>query len=419
MASIARRATAGMIKRILMLAAGAATFASAAADWPQWRGPNRDGFTSETLPAALPDSPSPLWKTPAGRGYASPVVAGGRFFILEDNAGQELAELWRAPVGLDFADEFEPGPRCTPVVDGDLVFTQTCRGEFRCLGAKDGVVRWRFAFADYGAPWSDDRNNGPGAAARRGNAGSPVVAGRSVIVQVGAPQGAALAAFEKTTGRLLWKSQNDLTCYASPILATLGGAPSVVTATCEGLLALNPDDGRELWRVRFKTAANRNVVTPVAGDDTVYYASFSTGLRAEKVAAGPEGPKVREAWLNPDQRIHLATPVLAGGFLFGMGPFKSKSYTCISAADGRTVWVPARFQRSRLDDHRWRPPADPRRFRRTGPRRRIGVKLEGIGPNAGVRRNVQPSRVRRRDRLRPRSEGCFRMETALTPFTPP
>jgi outer membrane protein assembly factor BamB len=337
-----------MPPRFSVLAAGLLLAAAARADWPQWRGPNRDGHSAGPLPAALPENAAPLWRIPAGHGYAGPVTSGDRLVYADEADGHETwhavnratgSELWRTALGPTFADEFEPGPRCTPVIDGDRVYGQTCKGEFRCVGLADGAVRWKFSFSDYGAPWSDDRNNGPGAAARRGNAGSPLIVGDSVVVQVGSDKGACLAAFDKKSGRLLWKSQNDLTCYSSPVLAQAGGVAQIVTATCEGLLAVQPAGGAELWRVRFKTAANRNVLTPVVDHDTVYFASFSTGLRATRITpAAGGGLRAEEAWFNPQLKIHLSTPVLAGGFLFGPGPAKSGTYACVSAADGRQVW---------------------------------------------------------------------------------
>jgi outer membrane protein assembly factor BamB len=322
-----------------------ATATLPAADWPQWRGLKRDGHSPEPALASLPANVEPRWRLPIGHGYSAPVVAEGKVVFLDDAGGQETAHaldaatgrsLWSVPVGEVFADEFEPGPRCTPLIDGDRVYVQTAKGEFRCLNLADGATRWRFNFGDYGMEWVTDRKSNTGAASRRGNTGSAVVDGRQIVVQVGSTNGASLVAFDKLTGRELWKSQNDLTAYSSPVVGRLGGRTNLVTATCDGLLALAPESGALLWRVPFKTGANRNVLTPILTDDTVYFASFTTGVRATRVEPDGAGVKPVEAWLNRDVKINLATPVAVGTNLFGLGP--SKDYLCVDRATGKVRW---------------------------------------------------------------------------------
>ena len=321
-----------------------------AADWPQWRGPSRDGHTTESAPASLPQSSAPLWRRPLGHGYASPVVASNTVIILDESGGQEVAHAlnaatgelrWSVTVGPVFTDEFEPGPRCTPVVDDDRVYVQTAPGEFQCLALADGSRRWRFHFGDYGMRWVADRASNIGAASRRGNTGSPVVEGDRILVQVGSTNGACIVALDKRTGRELWRSQNDLTSFSSPVIGRLGGRSQFVTVTCEGLLALDPSDGAVLWRVPFKTGANRNVLTPILADDTVYFASHTTGLRATRVRPGEPGVAADEAWLNRDARINLSTPVAVGGHLYGLGP--ARNFIAVDRATGRIAWSQSGF----------------------------------------------------------------------------
>ncbi|MBN8247194.1 MAG: PQQ-like beta-propeller repeat protein, partial [Verrucomicrobia bacterium] len=243
---------------------------------------------------------------------------------------------WSATVGPVFSDEFEPGPRSTPVVDGDRLYVQTALGEFRCLAMANGAIRWRFHFGDYGMRWVTDRASNVGAASRRGNTGSPVVDGDRILVQVGSTNGACLVAFDKHTGRELWKSQNDLASFSSPMIGTLAGRRQCVAVTCEGLMALDPADGALLWRIPFKTGANRNVLTPVLRDDTVYYASHTTGLRATRVRSGAPGPAAEDLWLNRDLRINLSSPVAVEGHLYGLGP--ARNFVCVDRATGAVAW---------------------------------------------------------------------------------
>ncbi len=323
---------------------------SFAADWPQWRGLQRDGHSPEPFPATLPENAEVKWRVPLGHGYASPVTTSGRVVVLDDSGGQETAHaldvatgklLWSTPLGENYQDEFEPGPRCTPVVDGDRIYAQTSKGEFRCLRLADGVTLWRTNFADFGITWNPNPSGGVGAANRRGNTGSPLVREDFVLVQVGSPNGASVVAFDKLTGKVQWQSQNDLTTYTSPVVGILAGRPQFVTATCEGLLALDPNDGAVLWRIPFKTGANRNVLTPVLLDDTVYFASHTTGMRAIRVRPAEAGVQAEETWLNRDLRINLSSPVAVGRHLYGLGP--AKNYICVDRATGRVEWSQSGF----------------------------------------------------------------------------
>jgi outer membrane protein assembly factor BamB len=155
-------------------------------------------------------------------------------------------------------------------------------------------------------------------------------------VQVGSTNGASLVALDKTTGRLLWKTQDDLTCYSSLVSGTLGGRRQAVAATCEGLLGVDLRDGAPLWRVNFRTGANRNALTPVLDGDTVTFASFTTGMRRVRVEPSGEGVRPAEVWFNRELKVNLATPVLVVGHLYGHGP--SKDFVCIEAATGRVKW---------------------------------------------------------------------------------
>jgi outer membrane protein assembly factor BamB len=184
--------------------------------------------------------------------------------------------------------------------------------------------------------WVKDRSGGPGAANRRGNSGSAAISGDRIFIQIGSTNGASIAAFDKVQGRLLWKSQNDLTSYASLMTGTLGNRHQVIGVTCEGLLGLEAASGEALWRIPFKTGANRNVLTPVLDGNGILFASYTTGLR--RVVLEADGSKVRatQSWLNPDLKINLSTPVLVGRHLYGHGP--DKDFVCVDASTGAIQW---------------------------------------------------------------------------------
>ncbi len=330
--------------------AGMLLLAPARAQWPGWRGVARDGRSSQPLPAALPTHLIPEWKLPVGHGYAGPVADGGVLVYVDDTGGREMAhaldarsgkELWRVAYASAWSDEFEPGPRCTPLIEGDRVYVQSAQGELACLALKDGALLWRMAFADLGMAWNPDRHSNVGAAIRRGHTGSPIVDGDRILVQAGSTNNAAIVAADRRTGRILWRSLSEHTSYSSPVVGTLAGRRQFITATCEGLVGLDVADGSLLWRVPFKTHANRNVLTPVLSGNRVLFASHSTGMRCIELSAttnAPGSPAVvaREAWLNTSLRINLPTPVLVGGHLYGIGA--GKDFACINITNGVVAW---------------------------------------------------------------------------------
>jgi outer membrane protein assembly factor BamB len=325
---------------------------SARAQWPGWRGSHRDGHSSQALPSALPTHLIPEWKIPVGHGYAGPVVDGGILVYVDETGGREMAhalnardgkELWRTAYAPAWSDEFEPGPRCTPLIDGDRVYVQSAQGELSCLAMKDGARIWGMSFAELGMTWNPERQSNVGAAVRRGHTGSPIVDGDRLVVQVGSTNNAAIVAADTRTGRILWRSLSEHTSYSSPVVGTLAGRRQCITATCEGLVGLDMTDGTPLWRVPFKTHANRNVLTPILTGDRVIFASHSTGMRCVEViatnratATDAPGLVAREAWFNKSLRINLPTPVLVGGHLYGVGA--GKDFVCINATNGIVTW---------------------------------------------------------------------------------
>ncbi len=203
----------------LRLWLGLGLAAAQAGDWPQWRGPARDGHAApgEAPVRKLPAELKPLWKLQTGPGFSSPIVTGGRVVFLDAQNGQEVVhafeaasgrELWHHELAEVAGDEWGIGPRSTPVAEGDLLFVQSCNGEFQCLASADGRLRWRTNFADFGVKFLGGKAN-EGTASRRGNNGSGVTDEERVFVPVGSTKGAGVVAFDKRTGRELWRALSD------------------------------------------------------------------------------------------------------------------------------------------------------------------------------------------------------------------
>jgi outer membrane protein assembly factor BamB len=317
-----------------------------AGDWPQWRGPDRTGHVAqqEHLPDSLPASLKPVWKLEIGGGFSSPVVASGKLVYLDARDGKEEAhaietssgrEIWHTGYAEVFEDEWGPGPRSTPTMDGDRVYVQSCDGEFRCLNLADGKTIWRVNFdKDFGVKFLGSKAN-EGTATRRGNDGSCLVDGNYVFVPVGG-DGASLVCFDKLKGQVVWKSQKDEAAYSSPVMATIGGIRQVVYFSADALMGIEASTGKLLWRVPLKTNAKRHASTPVIRADSVMVNSHTFGLISFKIASDGSGQSALRGWMNPELKINVATPVMAGDFLYCQG--SGKDFVCVDAATGKQEW---------------------------------------------------------------------------------
>ncbi|HEX8910765.1 MAG TPA: PQQ-binding-like beta-propeller repeat protein [Humisphaera sp.] len=358
---LARRLAIAVLVAAPALSASMFASAAAAADWPQWRGPNRDGHAAAgaKLPASFPAKPAVAWKADIGFGLDSPVVAGGKVFLLNDQknddgngqarGGREVVRafdaatgkpLWQADLDEAFKDsqaEGKAGPRCTAVVDGDLLFAQSARGTLKCLSATDGKEVWTTNYTkDFGATFIGEKGQAVGST-RHGNTGAPVVDGEHLIAGVGGKD-AGYVCFEKKTGKVVWKAAiADVPAYSAPVVATLAGRKQVVAFTTTGVIGIDRAEGKELWRVPVKTALGRHAVTPVVAGDVVVVGSFNAGLLGVKVTAAGDAVKAEQAWATKETMPNFSSPVLVNGKLYGVG--QALKVFCADPATGKIEWT--------------------------------------------------------------------------------
>lgn len=318
-----------------------------AADWPQWRGLERTGWVAqgEPVPTTIAAAPKAEWKLEIGGGFSSPVVAGGKLVYQDARDGKEIAhlveaktgkEIWSIPYAAVYQDEWGPGPRSTPIIDGDRVYVQACNGEFRCLSLADGKVIWGKSFEkDFGVKFLGSKAQ-EGTASRRGNNGCGVIDGDMILLPVGGTKGDSVVCFDKRTGRELWRTGNDEAAYSSYMVANLAGVRQVVAFTAEALMGVAVADGKTLWRVPLRTDAKRHAATPVIFGDTVMVNSHTIGLVCFKITRDGEGLKASELWANKGLKINLASPVLAGHYVYNHGA--GKNYVCVDALNGKQMW---------------------------------------------------------------------------------
>jgi len=319
-----------------------------AADWPQWRGPDRTGYVPKgvAVPTKLPDDPKILWRVKVGDGLSSPVIAGGKVFYSDNQEGREVLhavsamdakELWHADIDKVHGDSQSlPGPRCTPVVDGDRIYAQSCRGELHCLKVSDGSLLWKVNYTtDFSAIFMGEKGQAQGAT-RHGNDGSPLVDGADLFAQVGGTNGESVVAFDKVSGKVIWKSQNDQASYAAPIIATIGGTRQLVVFTADAVIGLSIEKGNLLWRSPMKTTFARHAATPVVIGDIVLASSHEIGLVGIKISREGEGWQATRAWTSKDSAINFASPVGVGEYLYGLGP--NKNFICVDPKTGKQMW---------------------------------------------------------------------------------
>ena len=308
-----------------------------AVDWPQWRGINRDGISSEKISPASwgKHGPKQLWKKEVGAGVSSVVVRGGRLYTMGNQGGMDVvfcldastgAEVWRHtyPQELD-ARQFEGGPAGTPTLDGDRVYTLSHEGDLFCLAAASGKVLWtKNLQRDFG-----------GSRQRWGYSGSPLVDGNLVIVDSGG-LGASTVALDKTTGALKWKAGNDAGGYSSPVAFNLGGTRCVAIFKADALVGLNAANGQELWRYSWPMRNDVNATTPIVSGDKIFITSgYGTGCTLLQVRSG----KVTEIWRNKNMSSQLASPVLVQGSIYGIdGNIGGGELRCLDFGNGHIQW---------------------------------------------------------------------------------
>lgn len=321
---------------------------ASAADWPGWRGPNRDGHVppGSTIVEKLPAEPKVLWRVKVGDSLASPVVASGKLFHLDNQDGRETvhaldaatgSEQWSAPLDDAFKDsQSAAGPRCTPLFDNDRLYAQSCRGELQCLNALDGKLLWHVNYVtNFGAQFTGEKGAAQGAV-RHGYNGSPASDGEHLITLAGGTNGASVVCLDKASGKVIWKSQNDQAAYAPPIIATIAGRKQAVAFTCSSLMGVDARDGQLLWRVPLSTTFSRHVTTPTVIGDTVFVSSHQWGLTAVRVTSAGDKFAAERLWTNKEEAINFSSPVAVGQYLYGIGP--AKNLTCTDTATGKSTW---------------------------------------------------------------------------------
>ncbi len=315
---------------------------TSAADWPQWRGPNRDGISSEKgWQSAWPaEGPKRLWERPVGTGYSSMSVAAGRIYTMGNTNDTDIISCFDAESGKALWQHTYPclakdpngfhGTRATPTIDGDLVYTVSRHGNLFCLEAKTGKVKWSKDLVKDLA--GREPMHGEGKKQGWGFAGSPLIERELVLVE-GGGDGSSVVALNKLTGELTWKNGSDYAGYASLMALDVEGQRCLMQFSGEDLILRAMKDGHELWRYPWKTSYGVNAATPIIQDGQVFISSgYGFGCAVAKFTL----KSCEEVWRNKNMKNHVNSCVLVNGYLYG---FDESDLKCLDWKTGEVKWA--------------------------------------------------------------------------------
>lgn len=327
------------VRLISAAAFGPLTSSAAEPDWPQWRGPARDGLSPESglLKQWPANGPKEAWRAEgAGSGYGSFCIAGQSIFVQGSDSKASSVhcfsrtggkKLWSLVIGRMGSNDRGDGARSTPTFDNGRIYVLSETGDLACLLADGGKRIWqKNILAEFGGSnpnWLLSE--------------SPLIDGDRLIVTPGG-RGAGMVALNKETGATLWKSSelSDPAGYASAIAADVGGVRCYITLTSRAGVGVRADDGKLLWS--YTNPANRvaNCATPVFSGNKVFYTSaYGTGCGLLSLSPSGGAVKTSEAYFNREMMNHHGGVVLVNGYIYG---FSNAILTCMKFDTGEVAW---------------------------------------------------------------------------------
>ena len=335
-------------------------------DWPGWMGPDRDGVYRESGIVASIDGKLPVkWRSNLGGGYAGPAVADNLVVAfdyelasgtVENNPGRRVnlqgkervvamkadsgEIVWEHAYPCPYSISYPAGPRCTPTIDGNRVYTLGSEGDLKCLNLNDGDEIWSVSLkADFSASvpiW--------------GFASHPLVHGEMLYTMVGGP-GQGVVAFDKATGEVAWKALDCLAGYCPTSIATIGGVEQLLIYHPAGVVGLNPSDGSQIWSVDIEPMYEMSITRPMIDGDRMYV----SGIRTESVmlGLGSSPSDIKPLWRGePKQAVYCAnsTPLFVDSVVYGTD-CNEGSLIAVDAENGSRLWTT--FEATRPEETRF------------------------------------------------------------------
>ena len=308
-------------------------------DYPQWRGPDRDGSAAAFVePETWPEQLNRTWQVDVGTGYGTPIVINSRVYTFTRQDGDEVLSavdtvtgrvVWStrypAPYRANAGTQRHgPGPKSTPIFYEGKLYTLGISGIVSAFDTGDGTLLWQ-----HPAPPVDPLY---------ATAMSPLADGGNVIFHVGGHDQGALTAFDANTGQVTWRWDGDGPAYASPILADIGGTRHLVTITQEHVVGISAATGELLWERPFESNSTNNSITPIVYDDSIIVSGHNLGVsRFRPVQRG--GQWLTETlWDNPDVGLFMSNGVLVDDTFFSLSHTNSGQFFAVDVATGETLW---------------------------------------------------------------------------------
>jgi outer membrane protein assembly factor BamB len=319
-----------------------------ASDWPQWRGPDRNGVWQEQGLIDRFDKPQQQarWRVPIGTGYSGPTVANGRVYVMDRQTQPNEVErilcfdaqtgdsLWDYTYACEYKNiQYKAGPRASVTVDENRAYATGAMANFKCLNAKNGDLIWEKDLRQLYNPqvpiW--------------GFSASPLVYKSLVIVQVGGRDNACLIAFDKITGKEVWRQLNSRASYSSPIIISQAKQSVLVCWTGEFIVGLNPDTGAIHWQLSLPPEKMViNIPDPVLDGNNLFLSGFYDGstlvrINPDKLSAHIKWKRIGQNERNTDA-LHccISTPIVEGNYIYGVDSYGQ--LRCLSVKNGDRIW---------------------------------------------------------------------------------
>jgi len=333
-----------------ILGAGAPTAAptGGASDWPQYRGPERTGISTETgiLKTWPATGPKVLWSVPIGGGYSGISAVGDRVYTMYGNAQGEFVacfstadgkEVWKTRIDANRDDGMGDGPRSTPTVDGGMVYAVGASGALVALKAAGGEKVWE----------KDLKTTFGARVPQWGVSTSPLVEKDLLILDAGGGQDKSVVALDKKTGATRWTSFTDEPGYSAPLAVDIAGVRQILSFAGSSLVSVASADGKLLWSVPWRTDYNVNAAMPVfiPPDKVFISSSYGTGGAVYAISKSGEAFKATQVWKSKIMKNHFNSSILYNGHLYG---FDDATLRCIDAATGLEKWNQRGFSKGSL-----------------------------------------------------------------------
>jgi len=322
-------------------------------DWPQWMGPHRDNIWRETgILKSFPDAgPAVLWRAPVAGGYSGPSVANGfvivtdyitkddvkvanferkkftgieRIVCLDEKTGDQK---WTHDYPVEYSISYPAGPRCSPIIESNYVYTVGAEGHLFCLKLDSGEVVWS----------KDLKDQYKTKAALWGYAGHPLIDGNKLICIVGG-EGTHAVAFDRLTGEQLWATlSSGAQGYSPPTIVTVGGRRQLILVKPDSINAVDPETGKPLWSVPYEATNGSIIMSPIVLDDHLFIAGYSSKNLLLKL--GTESPTAEVVWRDLRKKAMSPVnvqPILDGKLLYGMG--QGGDFFAVDFKTGERLW---------------------------------------------------------------------------------